>query len=194
VIRAGCPAPIPPDALLAYWLGEFDEAAEAHLDEHLLGCSDCTGHLHNLVALGDGIRKLLQRGRLHAVVTGALPTRLVEAGLRVREYRVARNGSVNCTIAPDDDAMFARLEAPLADVRQLDVLVLHPQGQGHERLAHVPFDASASEVVVASDTDHLRALPMSTLRMQLVAVEHGSDRLIGEYTFHHTPWAQLPQK
>jgi len=29
--------------------------------------------------------------------------------------------------------------------------------------------------------------------MQLIAVEHGSDRLIGEYTFNHTPWAQLQQ-
>ena len=37
------------------------------------------------------------------------------------------------------------------------------------------------------------ALPVSTMRMQLIAVEHGSDRLIGEYTFNHTPWAQLQQ-
>ena len=61
-------------------------------------------------------------------------------------------------------------------------------------LEHVPFNASASDVVVVPGTDLLRALPVSTMRMQLIAVEHGSDRLIGEYTFHHTPWAQLQQK
>ena len=151
------------------------------------------GQLQALVELGDGIRKLVQRGRLRGVFTDALPKRLAEAGLHVREYRVPRDGSVHCTIAPDDDVVFARLEAPLADVRQLDLLVLHPEGQGHERLEHVPFYASASEVVVVPGTDLLRALPVSTMRMQLVAVEHGSDRLIGEYTFHHTPWAQLQQ-
>ena len=194
MIRSSCPAPIPTDALVAYWLGELDEAAEAQLDVHLLGCGSCAVQLQAVVQLGEGIRRLVRRGRLRAVVTDALPKRLVEAGLRVREYRVACNGSVNCTIAPDDDAVFARLEAPLADVRRLDVLVFDPLGQGHERLEHVPFDAAAGEVVVVPGTDLLRALPVTTMRMQLVAVGHGSDRLIGEYTFHHTPWAQLPQE
>jgi putative zinc finger protein len=191
--RHGCTAPIPRPTQLAYWLGELDEAAEAQLDEHLLGCDSCAGQLQALVELGDGIRRLVQRGRLRAVVSGALPKRLAEAGLRVREYHVTRNGSVHCTIAPDDDVVLAHLEAPLADVRQLDVLLFYPQGQGQERLEHVPFNASASAVVVVPGTDLLRALPASTMRMQLVAVEHGSDRLIGEYTFHHTPWAQLQQ-
>lgn len=193
VTGSNCPALIPPDTLVAYWLGELGEAAEAQLDEHLLGCDDCTGQLQSLVELGEGIRTLVRRGRLRAVVADALPKRLAEAGLRVREYLVARNGSVNCTIAPDDDFVVARLQAPLADIRQLDVILVYPGGQGHERLEHVPFDASASEVVVAPGADMLRALPVSTMRMQLVAVDHGSDRLIGEYTFHHTPWAQLPQ-
>jgi len=188
-----CPVPIPLDALVAYWLGELDEAAEAQLDEHLFGCGTCSAQLQDLVGLGDGIRMLVQRGRLRAVVTDALPKRLVDAGLRVREYVVSRNGSVHCTIAPDDDVVFARLEAPLTDVRQLDVLVFPAEGPGHERLEHVAFNASASEVVVVPGTDLLRSLPASTMRMQLVAVEHGSDRLIGEYTFHHTPWVLLQQ-
>jgi hypothetical protein len=189
--HADFPAPIPPATLLAYWLGELDEAAEAQLDEHLLGCGDCSGQLQALVELGDGIRKLTCRGSLRGVFTDALPKRLAEAGLRVREYRVPRDGSVHCTIAPEDDIVVARLQVPLEDIRQLDLIVLNPEGQGHERLQHVPFDSSASDVVVLPGTDLLRALPVSTMRMQLIAVEHGSDRLIGEYTFHHTPWAEL---
>jgi hypothetical protein len=191
VNRPTCSAPIARDALVAYWLGELDEAAEAQLDEHLFGCGDCVAQLHALVEVGAGIRGLVQRGKLRAVITGALQKRLVEAGLRVREYRVPRNGSVHCTIAPDDDVVLARLEATLTDVRQLDLLVYPPGGQGHERLEHVPFNATEGEVVVVPGTDLLRSLPISTMRMQLVAVEHGSDRLIGEYTFNHTPWAQL---
>lgn len=192
--RASCTMPIPLDSLLAFWLGELDEPMEARLDEHLLGCGDCAGQLQALVELGDGIRGLVQRGRLRVVVPDTLPKRLVEAGFQVREYHVPRNGSVHCTIAPDDDVVFSCLAAPLADVRQLDVLFFYPGGHGHERLEHVPFNASASEVVVVPGTDLLRALPASTMRMQLIAVEHGSDRLIGEYTFHHTPWAERPQK
>jgi hypothetical protein len=188
-----CAATFPPDTLLAYWLGELDESTEAQLDEHLLVCDKCSGQLQALVGLGDGIRKLVQCGRLRGVFTDALTKRLAAAGLHVREYRVPRNGSVHCTIAPDDDVVLARLEAPLAGVRQLDVLVFPADGPGHERLEHVTFNASASEVVVVPGTDLLRGLPASTMRMRLVAVEHGSDRLIGEYTFHHTPWAQLQQ-
>lgn len=188
-----CSTPIPPVTLLAHWLGELDESSEAQLDEHLLGCGSCSGQLQALVGLGDGIRQLVQRGKLRGVFTDALAKRLAANGLHVREYRVPRNGSVHCTIAPDDDVVLARLEAPLADVRQLDVLVLRPEGQGSERLEHVPFNPSAREVVVATDSDSLRALPEATVRMQLVAVEHGADRLIGEYTFHHTPWRNSPR-
>jgi len=191
--RHDCTAPIPPVSLLAYWLGELDESAEAQLDEHLFGCSSCAGQLQALVDLGDGIRKLVHRGALRGVFTHALTKRLAQAGLRVREYKVPRNGSVHCTIAPDDDVVVARLEAPLADVRQLDLLVFPAEGSRPERLEHVTFNASENAVVVVPGADLLRALPVSTMRMQLIAVVHGSDRLIGEYTFHHTPWTQLQQ-
>ena len=189
--RPPCPAPIQPDALVAYWLGELDESAAAQVDEHLLACSDCAGQLQALVELRDGIRNLVHHGRFHGVFTGALPKRLAEAGLRVREYHVSRGGSVQCTIAPDDDVVIAHLDAPLTAIRQLDVLVLHPDGRAQERFEHVPFDPCANEVVVVPGSDELRALPQATMRMQLIAVERGSDRLVGEYTFHHTPWAQL---
>jgi len=188
-----CAAPIPPVTLLAYWLGELDEAAEAQLDEHLLGCGECAAELEALVELAEGIRRLAHSGALRGVFTDALTKRLTEAGLRVREYNVPRNGSIHCTIAPDDDVVVARLEAPLADVRQLDLLVFPAEGSRHERLEHVTFNASESAVVVVPGADLLRALPAATMRMQLIAVEHGSDRLIGEYTFHHTPWAHLQQ-
>jgi hypothetical protein len=191
VSHRDCSAPISPATLLEYWLGELDKSAEAQLDEHLLACGSCSGLLQAIIELGDGIRVLVRHGRLRGVFTDALSKRLAEAGLRVREYRVPRDGSVHCTIAPEDDIVVAHLEAPLADVRQLDLIVFPAEGSRHERLEHVAFNASASEVIVVPGTDLLRALPASTMRMQLVAVEHGSDRLIGEYTFHHTPWAQM---
>jgi hypothetical protein len=42
-------------------------------------------------------------------------------------------------------------------------------------------------VVLTSRIEQIRALPASTLRMRLLAVAPAGERLVGEYTFHHTP-------
>ena len=181
-----CSDPLPLEALLSYWLGESAAPEQDRVEEHLIACTACSKALGELVALCDGIRAVVRSGRVRAVVAGAFPQRLAAAGLRVREYRVACNGSVNCTIAPDDNLVVARLEAPLIGVDRIDVLLFDHEGQAPERLEDVPFDAG--EVVIASDTAALRALPVTTMRMRLVAVEHGADRLVGDYTFNHRPW------
>jgi hypothetical protein len=181
-------------ALIAYWLGEVDAGDESRIEEHLLGCSECSAELRNLVDLAGGIRSAVRRGRIGTVVAGTLPERLTAAGLRVREYRVARNGSVNCSVAPDDDVVVAHLEGPLAGVERLDIVVRGLEHRQQARLENVPFHAADNEVVIAPDIAGLRTLPATTQRMQLVAVEHGEDRVLGEYTFHHTPWRDTPEK
>jgi hypothetical protein len=62
-----------------------------------------------------------------------------------------------------------------------------PQGAVLERLRDVPFDAPAGEVVIAERMEVMRALPASTVRMRLLAMAPSGERLVGEYTFHHTP-------
>lgn len=42
--------------------------------------------------------------------------------MRIREYRLPPNGSVNCTVAPDDELLVTRLEAPLEGVERLDAV------------------------------------------------------------------------
>ena len=56
------------------------------------------------------------------------------------------------------------------------------------RLADLPFDASTGEVILAPSADVLRARPAQVERMRLLAVGPEGDRLLGEYTFNHTPW------
>jgi hypothetical protein len=130
----------------------------------------------------------VRAGAVHAVLTDTFLKRLAAQGLRLREYRVPHNGSVYCTVAPDDDLLITRLDAPLAGVEQLDVEHLSGEGERLERLRDVPFDAAAGEVVLASRMERIRALPASTLRMRLLAVAPSGERLVGEYTFHHTPY------
>lgn len=62
-VVANCAFPTAPATLRAYWLGEVDEALEASLDEHLLGCDVCSVNLRNVVDLGDGVGAALPSDR-----------------------------------------------------------------------------------------------------------------------------------
>jgi len=183
--RPTCNAPIGDAPLLEYWLGELDEAAEARIDEHLLGCSECSERVAEFVALADGVRAAFKQGAVRAFVSDAFVSRLAEHGVRVREYRVPCNGSVNCSVAPEDEVLVARLEAPLAGVNRLDV-ISYPAGTPAEVFRDVPFDAAASEVVITPQIARIRALPSHQHRYRLVAVDEAGERVIGDYTFNHT--------
>jgi hypothetical protein len=187
-MKSACAKPLPLATLIEYWLGELDEAGEGTVEEHLLGCADCTASAGEIAALAGGIRALVSRGLVRAVVTDAFVRRAAEGGLRVREYTVARNGSVNCTIAPEDDLLVAHLEAPLQGLEHVDLVMLDTHGKGLERIHDIPFDPRSASVVVASRTDYVRALSRQTSQMRLVAIDRQGERVIGEYTFNHTPW------
>jgi hypothetical protein len=184
-VSAPCQHPIDERALLAYWLGEVAGADEARIDEHLLGCGHCSERLGELAALAGGVREALRRGKVHAFVSEPFIRRLAEQGLRVREYHLPHNGSVNCTVTPEDDLVVSHLAAPLAGVSRVDVVLSAP-GLPTEVFQDVPFDAARGEVVYAPNTTELRAAPSFRLRLELVAVEGQDKRLIGDYTFNHT--------
>ena len=183
-----CSAPIEHSALVEYWLGELDEAAEARIDAHLLGCGECSEKLADLVALAGGIRAALRQGTVRAFVTDAFVKRLAENGVRLREYHVPRNGSVNCSVAPEDELLVARLEAPLAGVTRLDAISSLADTPA-EVFRDIPFDAASGEVVTMPKIARLRAMPSHQHRVRLVAVDANGERLIGDYTFIHTPFA-----
>lgn len=182
-----CRAPLEWSTLIAYWLGELDADTEARIEEHYLGCVQCSGQLQELNALAEGVRAVTRASGASAIVSEPFVRRLAERGLHVREYRVAKNGSVNCTIAPEDDFVVAHLEAPLAGVERLDLVNIYESGES--RQADIPFVAGSGGVVVSTSVDTLRALPATTVRMRLIAVEDHGERVVGEYTFHHTPHA-----
>ena len=186
--QPGCVCPVPLATLVEYWLDELDEGQEGLLDEHLLGCGQCSANLQSLVDIAGGVRAAVRAGAVHAVLTGAFVERLAAQGLRLREYRVPPNGSVHCTVAPDDDLLITRLDAPLAGIERLDVETSGGEGAGSERMRDVPFDAAAGEVVLAMRMERMRALPESTVRIRLVTVAPSGERVVGEYTFNHTPW------
>lgn len=180
---------LPVDTLLDYWLGDTDAAATDVVDEHLMQCDACGQALDELIALGHGVHEALRCGALAFATSAAFAERLAGRGLRVREYRLPHNGSVNCTVAPDDDVLVTRVAAPLHGVQRLDIRTrrsIEPDAV-HEQ-ADVPFDPATGEVVFVSALGPLRRQPAHTLVVTLLAVDAAGARELGRYDFHHTPW------
>jgi hypothetical protein len=177
-------------ALLAWWLDELPEAEANELEEHLFACDECAARLERLSGLRRSVKQALLDARFATTVSPGFLRQIKDSGLRIREYRVPAGGSVACTIAPEDDLVVSRLEAPLAGVRQLD-LIFDDGGTQH-RAAHIPFDATSGEVAVIPPVAIIRGWKAATQRMRLVAVNLGAERVIGEYTFNHSPWGGNP--
>jgi len=175
------------DELLAYWLGDLDEPRSDAIDEHLLGCDACGARLDEIAALGEGVRRAFDDGLVGVVIGEPFAQRLVERGLRVREHAVALNGSVSCTIAPDDDVLVARLRAPLGGIARLDLV--RSNAKGELRAQDIPFDAESGEVVMVAPAARVRSLPSGVEWMRLVAVEaSGDEREVGRFRFDHSAW------
>lgn len=175
--------------LLDYWLHDSDHAATDAADEHLMQCDACGEQLDGLIALGDGVRAAFRAGAVSAVSSGAFLQHLKRAGLRVREYRLPHNGSVHCTVAPEDELLASTLEAPLQGVQRLDALAeLSIEPGVLHRLEDLPFDAASGEVLYLPRIAQVRELPAHTMQVTLLAVEPQGPRELGRYTFHHRPW------
>jgi hypothetical protein len=177
------------ETLLDYWLHDCDAATTDTVDAHLMQCDACGQALDGLIALGDGVRGTFRAGAVAAVTSGPFVQRLAAQGLKVREYRLPHNGSVNCTVAPDDELLVSYLEAPLQGVGRLDAvaqLSIEPDVQ--HRFEDIPFDARAGEVLYMPKVSEVRQLPAHTYELTLLAVESGGMREVGRYTFHHRPW------
>lgn len=174
--------------LIDYWLGELDAADEAQLEEHIFGCAECSAGLQHVAQLAQGIKRVAREGRVVTILTPSFIKRLQDSGVRVRAYRMDPGGSVLCTVTPDDDRVVAYLHAPLEDVHRLD-LVLHDDTEGYSlRLEDLAFERATNEVVLSPSMSELRGLTHATQRVELIAVENATDRVIGRYTFNHFPY------
>jgi hypothetical protein len=177
---------LPWERLVDYWLGDTDPAATEAADEHLMHCEACGTRFDEVVALTRGAREAFVRGQVASVLSSAFVERLKAGGLRVREYRVPHNGSVNCTMGPEDDLLVGHMQVPLAGARRVDALLQLSLDPGREeRLLDLPFDAQAEEVVLVPRVETMRGLPSHELRVRLMAVGERGEREIGHYAFRH---------
>ena len=182
--RAACT--MPPEDLLAYWLGELDEARALEVEEHVFACAACSKRLEAVVDLGAAIRAELLAGAFSFVTSAPFISRIKQAGWQVREYDLPAGGSVACTVTADDDFVVSYLRAPLRDVRRLDVLI-DDTTSGKHRVNDVAFDPEAGTLAAVTSTVYVKALGCSQRRVRLVAVDGTDERVIADYTFNHSP-------
>jgi len=180
-----CIAPIPYAALVEYWFGELPQNEDERIEVHLLDCAQCSERLGDLVKLGAGISSVFRNGGVRAVISPSFLQAMKREGLRVREYRVAPGGSVNCTISAADDAVVSRLQATLEDATRVDLVHLYEQGES--RLPDIPFEPAAGEVLFCPSAASLKKSPAHTATIRLLAVDETGEHPIAEYTFVHTP-------
>ena len=187
-----CKDPIGLETLAAWWLGDLAEGEAARVEEHVFACAQCARRAEWLTALSDGVRGAMRAGRVGTVVSAPFLARMKAEGMRLREYRLEPGGSVNCTIHAEDDALVTRIRLPLAGVKRLDALQVMEVAGAREieaRLEDVPFDPAAEEVLFLPPAAWVKQTPAHTFRVRLVSVEDAGERMLGEYTFFHTPQA-----
>jgi len=186
-LASGCPDPIDAAVLSGYWLAELTGPEEEAVEEHLFGCDRCGERLREVIALAEGVRKLARAGSLRMVVSDSFLNRAAEQGLRVREYALPAGGSVQCTVAAEDDILIARLAADLSGAKRVDLCICDERGVEQLRLSYIPVDSGASSVVYQESISLMKAAPTSKMIARLVAFdEAGGERLLGEYTFNHS--------
>lgn len=182
-----CPSPLDAAVLADYWLAAVDDREEEAVEQHLLGCDQCGDRLRELIALAEGVRALASEGALRMVVSDTFLRRASEQGARVREYAPPAGGSVQCTVHAEDDILVGRLAADLSRAHRVDLSICDERGVEQVRLADIPVRPGAGGVIYQESMAFLKAAPSLTMVARIVDVdERGGERLLGEYTFHHT--------
>jgi hypothetical protein len=183
----GCSNPLEPALLMDYWLTVMSAADEEAVETHLFTCDACGDRLREVIALAEGLRALARSGSLQVVVPDRFVEHAVATGLHVREYAPPHGESIQCTVAADDDLLVARLAADLSTAQRVDLSWCDPRGVELQRLADIPIRADGGSVICQQSITWAKASPTSTMTARLLAVDDaGSERVLGEYTFHHT--------
>jgi len=185
--RIECSSPVEAAVLMDYWLATLSASAEEVIEQHLMTCDACGDRLREVIALAEGLRALARSGTLQVVISEQFRNYVAQEGLRVREYAPPRGGSVQCTVSADDDLLLARLAVDLTTTSRADLSWCDPDGVELQRMADIPIRADAGSVICQQSISWAKASPTSSMIARLLAVDdEGNERVLGEYTFHHT--------
>ncbi len=186
--EGGCAEPLEFATLVDYWFGELSAEEAERVEEHFFACGGCESELRALAALGEGVRRIAHQGAVAVVVTPSFLEAAVRAGLRIREYIVPAGGRVNCTVTAQDDLLISRMRADFTGVSRVHV-VAQIEGQAESRVEDVPVSADADELIMVQAMPWVRGMGCTVFCVRLIGPEESGGRVLGDYTFAHTPSA-----
>ena len=182
-----CDNPLDAGVLADYWAAALPPSEEDAVEEHLFACDECGARLREVITLAGSIRELARQGALLMVVSDTFLQRVAEDGFRVREYGPPAGGSVACTVSAEDDFLIGRLAADLKGAARVDLSLCNKLGAEQLRLADIPFNSESGGVAFQQSITYAKAAPSETMIARLIAFDDAAgERLLGEYTFHHT--------
>jgi hypothetical protein len=121
------------------------------------------------------------------IVSEMFLKRAAEEGMRLRQYAPPVGSSVRCTVTAEDDLLIGRLAANLSGAKRVDLSLCDHRGVERLSLPDIPFQSEAGHVAWQPSILWAKAAPSDTMIARLVAFdEAGVERILGEYTFHHT--------
>jgi hypothetical protein len=172
---------------MEYWLAVLSIADQDAVEQHLMACDECGDRLRDVIALAEGLRTLARSGSLQVVISDRVVNQAAATGLRVREYAAQPGENVQCTVAADDDLLVARLAVDLAEAPRVDLSWCDSKGAEVRRMTDIPIRAGAESVICQQSITWAKASPSSsTARSRAIIDDDGDERVLGEYTFHHT--------
>ena len=181
-----CSDPIDVAVLVDYWRAALEPAQEEAVEAHLFNCDACGDRLRQMIALVDSLSDLARSGTLRMILGTEFAAHATGEGRQVREYVANPGDSVQCTVSADDDFLVARLVADLSGAERVDLSV-SLAGVEIDRMQDVPMNEAAGAVVYQESIDFAKTAPSNSMQMRLLAIDAaGGERLLGEYTFHHT--------
>ncbi|MCP5116274.1 MAG: hypothetical protein GY953_36055 [bacterium] len=80
-----------------------------------------------------------------------------------------------------------RLAVDLASARRVDLCLCDAAGTELQRLRDVPVNPEQGEVIFSEPIEYMRAAPACVVVVKLLSVEEPGERVLGQYTFNHTP-------
>ena len=182
-----CPQPIDDAVLMDYWLALLADAEQDAVELHLFACDECGDRLRHAIDLAAALQSIARSGMLQVVVDETFVRQAAASGRRVRRYDAGPGQTVHCTVAVDDDLLFARLAADLSGAARVDVSWCDQRGVERRRLSDIPVRGDDRGVVLQESIALLKGAPTTTMIARLLAVDaHGAERVLGEYTFEHT--------
>lgn len=184
---ADCAQPIDAAVLMDYWLGALPSAQEEPVEEHLMACDRCGARLRETIGLAESLRTLARSGALQVVLSDEFLDHARESGQRVRQYSPPRGGSVQCTVAADDDMLIARMAADLSQTARVDLSWCDGRGVEFLRMPDIPVRRDSGMVICQQAIVYAKGAASGTMIARLMGVDaDGGERLLGEYTFNHT--------